>query len=294
MYEFTFLKPSTESLMHQRAAADLTHALQERVRATTLYRYILQRDALVDQAVAAPAQVVSWRFKWDETEQVVQSKALEVPEGPTRSAVLKQHVMTSCAWVKFPGQRLQPVCALPQQLERTTSECLWRAMLASFPHGPWGEVPPQDRVTWLVFVIVGDEASSNKKLFAQAECHAMERRQGGLVMIWQPCYMHILHRSVVPLLKGIIGNLFRCAHVLSVGTYWSALFSRVHRNISESLVVTHNFDVIDPKCQAVTADILHLTVCEGKGDEDLSVRVRELRDELAQALTLDVATGRRP
>ena len=63
--------------------------------------------------------------------------------------------------------------------------------------GPWNaDQVGEETAQWVVFVQVGDAASSNLRLIEQGMRRAAALR-GHIVSVWCPCLLHILHREVL-------------------------------------------------------------------------------------------------
>ena len=79
------------------------------------------------------------------------------------------------------------------------------------------------------------------------------------------CWCHLLHRTVVPMLqlRGLVNHLFRAAHVLSLGSYWSEILKACDRLIKDTLTVVHYF-VQDPLDRNANFQLLMCTYGEGK------------------------------
>ena len=126
-------------------------------------------------------------------------------------------------------------------LARTTSDCVWQGLSRSSP--VWPALPGYRRlapaifaqVAWLILICVCDDASSNRKLVSVVVTALITQREQTLCVNIK-CWMHILHRCVVPMLKrhNMIGNLYRAGHVLQVGSYWSALVKRVGLHVKNT------------------------------------------------------------
>ena len=236
-------------------AADLAtpRSTLQNIRLCTLYRYSVHRGLALERflTAAAPAALltVSVGIKWDETEQVAQYKwRAPQPPGSDRNAAADvatigaKHVYTSGVFCKT-SQMTSPAywANPPLLLQRTTANCMWAAWRRAVPFGPCGDLPGTDQASWLVMAFTADEASSNKKAFAQAVT-ALTSERPNVVIVLCPCLLHVLHRSVAPILKGrgSINAIYRAAHVLKVGTYWAALLQASRQVVAAALVIVHD------------------------------------------------------
>ena len=266
-----------------------------RVREVTLFRYVkhrsdvmLRKTGLECEGPAVAHRVVSMAVKWDETEQVVRCElAVEgadaCPGAPKMlvdgrvTTISTEHIMTFGVFVKTADDGIPSMFSVPPvRIQRTTAECLFTALKRCIPMGPWGVMPTQERVDWLIFVLCGDEATSNRRLYAQLEQFAHQTR-GGLVTLWCPCFLHILHRSIVPALRvsHAVDHLFRAANVLQVGTYWQSLLSATKAILKSSVVVLHHSAPADPAHQAVARHLLELTLGAGLPWNDIAPQRKE-------------------
>ena len=128
--------------------------------------------------------------------------------------------MTAISWVKFAWMpRPMPWVIPPTRLERTTAECLWKSLVRNVPFGLTDtglfDLPSAAVVMWICWVCIGDEASSNKRMWAFMESRLLASRKQ-MITCLLPCIVHILHRSVVPILQTdhIHVELYRTGHVL--------------------------------------------------------------------------------
>ena len=80
-------------------------------------------------------------------------------------------------------------------------------------------------------------------MFAFLEWQLLALRNQVVTLAW-PCLVHILHRSVVPML--IVDNmnteLYRLGHVLGQHSYWATLFRGVLEQIERRLTVLHHME----------------------------------------------------
>ena len=197
----------------------LTARRGTRVRVVTKYRYMgHQRRApnnMLEDGLPSAAIVESLRLKWDETEQVV-GTGIGILSGP--DAAQKSTARVVGVWFKTAPQQCPSLWpAPPRMLERTTAECTWKALASSTPFGPWSQLPGPELAKFIVLAWCADEASANKRLFAQALRKAQLMRDN-VLLVFNPCVLHILHRSVVPIIRhnSRINELFRAAHLLQV------------------------------------------------------------------------------
>ena len=182
--------------------------------------------------------IISMRVKWDETEQKIfarpddlpaddsdddqqqpaQGQQLEQPQQPTpQRRAQKEHVLTTAVWIKAGGSRLEPWLTPPKKLARTTAECIWTGLKSSTPMGPWTHFPSTAAAAWILMVFCCDFASSNRRFLSQLEVSSLQLRSG-VIVIFSPCMLHILHRAVVPMLGRLLNSLYRAAHVFLVGS----------------------------------------------------------------------------
>lgn len=133
-----------------------------------------------------------------------------------------------------------------------------------------------------------DEASANRRLYAQAEVKAQTMRSN-VLLIFSPCLLHILHRSVVPTLKhnNCINELFRAANVLQVASYWTSLIRAVRAWLRKSVVVLHNDSSPQDRDQEVAEHILRLTLCKGLPDDMLSARDLDVKADMLSVFSGD-------
>jgi hypothetical protein len=176
----------------------------------------------------------------------------------------------------------------PRMLQRTTAECIWQALAAATPLGPWDDLPPAHVVKWLILVWCADEAASNKRLYAQAEVTTQSMRPG-VVTMFSPCMLHIMHRSIVPIMKvyNCVNDLFRAAHVFQVASYWSALVKSVRRWLDKQVVVLHHAGRPNPEHRKVAEHLLRLTLCKGLPDTALPQKTLDLKGRLLDCMSGD-------
>ena len=105
--------------------------------------------------------------------------------------------MTTGIWIGIDGI-IHPWSTPPVLLERTTTECIWAAFNRLCPIKPWDVNSLSFDGSWLWMIFAADEASSNKKAFAISLASSSREK---LLQHYSPCMLHILHRSVVPLMK---------------------------------------------------------------------------------------------
>ena len=262
-----FGKRPQESISRQAQEHNMTGRMATRVRGSILLRWAFHVAHAFEQAILVPALLVtSFKYKWDETEQLVSGISQDVQEvmADMRTAGLhmdssckktthKRHVVTFGIWAKtsnFP--EAQPWFTHSRQLRRTTAECIWTAFSEAIPHGPWGTLPSTMYV-WLI--CCADEATSNLRFFSQGVQWARTKHSRALGY-YSPCFIHICQRSVIPLMQesDAIKNLFRAAHVLSVGSYWENLL-RMVRSLIGKIVILHNWVEQAVEHLAVAKDI---------------------------------------
>jgi hypothetical protein len=296
-----FHKHPQQSLVQEAAVSGLRRELAHRVRATVLHRYKYHVARALETCLETHAHVVSFRFKWDETEQVVgvisdvgkqvmadvqESMGARAQHGLKQTA-LKRQVMTVNTWIKTPAMSSpQPWICTPRQIARTTGECIWSMLKTSSPYGVWGTLPSVDIAQWIWLIYCCDEASSNKRIIAQALMFVRTLRPR-VLQLMSPCMIHIMHRSIIPVMRigGSIDHLFRCAHVLMVGSYWEALTRMAHRTIEDVVILHHTGDHFEHR--RIAEDILHLTLGEGNSSDLVPPRVQALCRDLLDAFVGD-------
>jgi hypothetical protein len=297
----TFKQHPQQGLVQEAAAFGLRRELAQRVRATVLHRYKFHVAHALETCLETPAHVVSFRFKWDETEQVVgvisdvgkqamadvqECTGLPDRHGLKQTAV-KRQVMTVNTWIKTPAMSSpQPWICTPRQIARTTGECIWSMLKASSPYGVWGTLPSLDVAQWIWLIYCCDEASSNKRMIGQALMFVRTLR-AQVLQLMSPCMIHIMHRSIIPVMRigGSIDHLFRCAHVLMVGSYWEALTRMAHRTIQDVVILHHTGENFEHR--RIAEDILQLTLGEGNSSEFVPARVQALCRDLLDAFVGD-------
>ena len=212
--------------------------------------------------------VGSLRVKWDETQQEVSLLMLEAIDEPATTKTKRRQVSKASArsismFVKLNGLPVLPWFVACRRVARTTANCLWSG-LQHAPLGPFAatgfrEVPMQ-LVQWLWLIFVADDASGNNRMIAHAEHTALSTRPKTLVAR-QPCLIHALHRSVVPILQlhNLSGALYRLALVLHMSSFWVVLTQSVHNVIDSALIVLHN-SPIDAMHLRVSRQLLLLTL----------------------------------
>ena len=191
------------------------------------------------------------------------------------------HVATTGIWIKTSLMQ-NPVMwnAAPMRIERTTADCLWKCLEKACPFGPWGIMPASSACVWIVFVLCCDEASSNKRMIAHFEVVALAKRVN--VIVWfSPCFLHILHRAVMPALKrdNLIGDLYRATHVLVISSYWAALMKASQR-LYKAVIIMHDPPPISEHDARVNDQILQVTLYNGKTQDNVSKSMRDLGREI--------------
>ena len=225
-----FFRRGCISQSQEKLTTGFRREVQTHILATTLVRFTRHRqDAYDDLLNSGPCHnVASFRLKWDETEQILDTShqgaaavvAAEARAGrpamQLRRTAQTCHVMVMAVWILLRGLSSPTLCyPSPRRIQRTTAETLWRAW-SEVGFGPWGRLPSQDRVKWLLILCTADEASSNRRMYAQAMNAARKIREQ-VILIFIGCLMHVLHRLVVPCLKQDVG----CNHFLPVIVRWN-------------------------------------------------------------------------
>eukprot|EP00959_Pyramimonas_sp_CCMP1952_P099345 2077012-Pyramimonas_sp.AAC.1 len=154
------------------------------------------------------------------------------------------------------------------------------------PFGPWSTAPgmrSQDS-TWVILIMVGDDASSNRRVAAFAADELLKHHDGA-IFIFQRCTIHSLHRCVIPLLEmhNVLTDLFRAANAMNVSSYWSSLGHNLEGHVRNTLLVLHN-PHNDREQRKVKDQILRMTVGGNLPDEYLKPKVRKLMIDAAEAL----------
>ena len=216
---------------------NLRREQQAEVTSTTLYRYRHHQMRVLEHKFRErfPLKIgaASLRFKWDETQcQVgVQEMKYRGADGSlkTKSRPEVASVMLGQIWIKTDMMpNAMPWCPEPLRISRTTSDCLWFGWTQMAPIGPFSSTGfdycSQECVEWLWVIWVSDEAKSNLRMinWARQECR---RLLPTALVLAVPCVVHICHRTIVPTLQryGLANDLYRMAHVMSVGSFLAGL-----------------------------------------------------------------------
>ena len=284
--EIAFGKMLNRSGREEAQASELCRRRFRRVRFATLYRYCLHMNTALGNMLAANSRhaCASMRFKWDETQQVVQVGAeVFVPEdGRAQVSCLTpttMHVMTFGIFIKHTALDMPYRYYVPARLLlRTTAECIWAAFCQACDIGPWLQVPNAQFACFVWFIFCADEAPANKRFLAACETRLAETAGHRALCVFLPCLLHILHRIVVPLLKGgnLLNELFRAANVLQQSTYLGGLIQSIGRKVGSTIVVVHEDDIDQPRLTRIAEAILRLTLCEGKAEDEVGKRVQQL------------------
>ena len=123
---------------------DLSFELLEKIRKTTLVRYVhnwaryyreLMDPSLMDTNSPAAHFCNSMCIKLDETEQKVLAPVLADSAART---MLTVHVATAGVFMKTSTmERPMMWNTAPQRIERTTADCLWKVLQRACPFGPF-------------------------------------------------------------------------------------------------------------------------------------------------------------
>ena len=234
-------------------------------------------------------------IKWDETLQLVGigSGAL-VPEGgfdvdwwtPTLMNVITFGITMKHTALERPYRYYVP----PMTMQRTTAECLWAAFCRACATGPWLRVATTEFAFLMWYIFCADEAAPNWRFFAACQtCLERERHGDYSLSVFLPCLLHILHRTIVPLLRSgdLLNQLFRAANVLRSSIYWVGLIQAVSRKIAADIVIVHEENVDQARHTRIAEKILRLTVCQGRALEDLQKPVQRLFNKILQHLQGD-------
>ena len=94
--------------------------------------------------------------------------------------------------------------------------------------------------------------------------------------------LHILHRSVVPLMKrkNLISSFFCSSHVLSNGAYWVAILQNLRIHLANKVVVMHDRTWPTGFDADVAQDLLNMTVADDLADEKVKQSKRDLCNEM--------------
>ena len=269
----------------------------ERVRSATLYRHSLHMKAAWEDMLAANSRhaSASMLIKWDETQQLVGIGSGDVDpapadEMPWRTGVLI-NVITFAMYMKHTALE-QPYrfYVPPMAMQRTTAECIWAAFCRACATGPWLRVSNTAFALLMWYIFCADEAASNTRFFAACETRLEKEGHGDYSLsVFLPCLLHILHRTVVPLLKSadLLNHLFRAANVLRHSTYWIGLIQAISRKIAADIVVVHEDNVDQARHTRIAETILRLTLCQGQAVEKLPKPVQQLFNKILQCLRGD-------
>lgn len=112
-------------------------------------------------------------------------------------------------------------------------------------------------------------------------------------MHFQPCMVHVLHRSVVPVLhlEGVMTDLFRASNAMRQSSYQSALLSGIELVLGSSLVVCHHYEP-DPRHQLVSRQVMEMTFCQGRPQEQRSTRMTRILEETLSTFVGDWTSDR--
>ena len=126
--DVSFGKSARISDTFPREQFDLSFELLEKMRKTTLFRYVHNRarpySELMDTNSPAAHFCISMCIKWDEIEQKVLAAVL--PGSKIRTP-LTIHVATAGIYLKTSTMpRLVMWNTAPLRIERTTADCLWK------------------------------------------------------------------------------------------------------------------------------------------------------------------------
>ena len=205
------------------------------------------------------------------------------------------HVMTLTAFVKT--ELMDRALEWPSDLQivdRTTAECLWHNFGLSAPFGPWRNdamrAPPQSLAVWILYLLVADDASSNRRVSAHAESLAVTERCRVLFACFK-CMVHILHRTVVPMLRtfNVIGQVYRVCNVASVGSFWSLLVGSAGN--ANNVFPVHNYEA-DPHHRVVAEQVLRICYLNNLPDEYHSANKLAFVEEVLHSLPGDWTSAR--
>ena len=293
----TFNRPLARSAS---AAAEMIKETYQRcaqVRTATLYRHSLHMKAAWENMLAANSRhaSASMCIKWDETQQLVGiGSAALLPEGLVdtdwATAVLMNIITFGITMKHTALERPYRFYVPPMAMQRTTAECLWAAFCRACATGPWLRVSKTEFAFLMWYIFCADEACSNYRFYAACETRLESEGHGDYSLsVFLPCLLHILHRTLVPLLKheDLLNQLFRAANVLRHSTYWVGLIQTICRKIGTDIVIVHEDNVDQARLTRIADTILRLTLCQGKALDDLPKPVQKLFHKILQHLRGD-------
>lgn len=293
--QILWARGSTVTTRSHCTALGLRHEQLQKVVSTTMWRYVQHRQQVLEDAVAPkvfPGQIVSLRVKWDETQQVVCDRSQTDQSRSSRATSLTTNVMVLTCWVKTPRFRLPQLWSCPlQKLQRNTADAMWVAFTQHLPFGPFdrdaSRLPGPGAALWLLFVFCSDDASSNRRLTAHMERCLLGCRPRVLVVTVK-CLVHALHRTAVPLITrgGLVGSLYRAAHILCVASYWRAMMNSFDGFLRRCLVVTHHAQQ-SAADRDIAQQILELVFCNGMPMASASDQLRTFLEHVLDKLPGD-------
>ena len=110
-----------------------------------------------------------------------------------------------------------------------------------------------------------------------------------MLIAFQPCCIHALHRAVLPILKvqNVSGALYRLALALHVTSFWRKLTLSIKATIDSNLIVIHNASDIEHRNVRISSEILRLTIAGGLPDAYISDKIRAQMKEWSDSLIGD-------
>ena len=247
-----------------------------------LWRYLRARDAALSSCTKdSPVLCSSLRIKWDETQQEVLSN------DPATGQItpLTASVLVVQAWFGNSTMAPQPIVCPPCRLMRLTSDCIHNGMCRQIPllRG----LPLGHMSTWMVIVMIADDASSNRRLVAYCRLVFGQQRKR-VILLHVRCFVHLLHRCAIPCLTlfALAGPLYRAANLMSLSSYWIAMCRSLEAHISNNLDIVHHMDA-DPGEQRIAEKLLRLTLLQGLPDEAHTKSTLALRDEALEVISGD-------
>ena len=240
----------------QRTLLALSHHQLAVLARTILWRYHTHQELRLKQCISRPVLCCSLRVKWDETVQRLRAQDWETGQD-TQTTV---STLVVIAWFKTSEMVTAQFVSTPLvQLSRLTADCIYAGISRALPF--WVEdVNREDMMArWLIFVLVADNASSNKRLEAFVRQICREKRAFMLVVRIR-CFVHLLHRCLVPAVMylGLSTPLYRAANCMAISSYWMGLCRGLRNYVARYVTPVHHL-VDDPADRQVAADILRLT-----------------------------------
>ena len=180
--------------------------------------------------------------------------------------------MSVCVCVCFPLVKLRAL---------TAEAILGGILLSCFMVKELSQNPEYDFL-WKVLVVVGDNASSNRRCLAHLD-NITEHKTTLIIKL--ACLIHRLHTATKPLLATInCDNLYRWAGVFRVNSYRLQHWAWINGYIKHRFVRVHH-SIPDPRHSAMLRKLLYLTCVLAKPE---SVYVQNLVNEAIAFFKHDV------